>query len=383
VVESAQSLGLEAAGLAVFDQVDDTYELIHARGLPEEYVKETHSASGGIPGLVKGTGETVVLNDYKVHWKAFPILKRQGFKAMMGTPVWTQGRLAAALVAGTRKERRLVSEDVEAFELLATLAGRALENARQFEDEQRTVERLGELDRLKRDFLSNVSHELRTPLTAIEGMGLTLEQQWEHMDEDTRRELLGRLNANAKTLDRIISTLLDFSRLEAGRMEVALEPVRIREHLEAVTTRLHNLLADHPLAVNASRDIVVTADRLLLDRVIENLLSNAVKHTPGGTPITVAAHEVDDEVLIEVADQGPGIPEEDLQYLGDRFFRGGHPHTRQTRGTGLGLALVREVLRLHGSDLEVSSREGQGARFSFRLPRARLRAAEQADRTSA
>jgi signal transduction histidine kinase len=224
-----------------------------------------------------------------------------------------------------------------------------------------------ELDRMRGDFLSKVSHELRTPLTAISGMGLTLEQQWGDIDEDIRRELLTRLNANARTLDRIIANLLDYSRLEAGRMDVRMEPVRVEELLEQVVGRLHTLFGTHPLAVEAERGLVVNGDPLLLDRVIENLLSNAVKHTPPGTTVTLEARREAGQVTVGVADDGPGIPPEEQRRLGDRFFRGRDSTARRTRGTGLGLALVREILRLHGSELEVDSTVGRGTRFGFRL----------------
>jgi K+-sensing histidine kinase KdpD len=383
VVRGATTLGLESANLALFDEIDGTYRVAHGIGLPEEYVESAHPASAGMPGLVRARRETVVVDDYAGHPNAIPTLRTQGYRAAIATPVWVHGRLTAALVGGSRHRRDVAPEEIEAFELLAALAGRALENARAFEDERRTVERMSELDRLKGDFLSNVSHELRTPLTAISGMGMTLEQQWDGIDEETRRELLARLNANARTLDRIIGNLLDYSRLEAGRMEVRMEPVRVDELLGQVSGRLEMLFATHPLSVEAGRGLVVRADPILLDRVIENLLSNAVKHTPAGTAVALEAHREAGQVVVAVVDTGPGIPTEEQRHLGDRFFRGRHPTERRTRGTGLGLALVREVLRLHGANLEIDSAPGRGARFGFRLPQAaKVRAASASDAAS-
>jgi signal transduction histidine kinase len=378
VVRGATRLGFEASHLAVFDVVGHRFRVAFAVGLPEAYTQASHPADVGMPGLVRERQETVVLEDYSSHPKAVPLLRDAGFRAVLGTPVWVQGSLDAALIAGTRERRSLEPEDIEAIELLAALAGRALENAERFEDEQRAVQRLAELDRLKGDFLSNVSHELRTPLTAIEGMGLTLEQQWDQLEEPVRRELLSRLNANAKTLHQIISTVLDFSRVEAGSLTAKTEPVALRPFVEGVLHRLANLLSSHPLVSRLPDDVMVRADPMLLDRVVENLLSNAVKHTPRGTAVTISASVEDGQATICVEDRGQGISDADLRYLGDRFFRGGDPNTRRTRGTGLGLALVREILRLHGSDLEVSSEVGKGSRFSFRLPVAQPTRAEPA-----
>jgi signal transduction histidine kinase len=368
VVAGATTLGLEAANLALFDELEGIYRVSPAVGLPPEYVEAAHPADAGMPGLVRRRRETVVVDDYASHPNAIPVLREQGYRAAVATPVWVHGRLTAALVGGTREGREIAPEEVEAFELLAALAGRALENARAFEDERRTAERLAELDRLKGDFLSNVSHELRTPLTAVSGMGLTLEQQWDEVDDDIRKELLSRLNANARTLDRIIGNLLDYSRLEAGRMEVRMESVRMVELLEQAVGRLRLLFARHPLSVEAEQGLVVRGDPLLLDRVVENLLSNAVKHTPPGTEVSVEVLRQAGQVVVAVADEGPGISAEEQLHLGDRFFRGRDTAAQRTRGTGLGLALVREILRLHGAELEVSSTVGVGTRFAFRLP---------------
>ncbi len=261
VVGGASALGFEAANLAVYDDADRRYRVAYAVGLPDRYVEASHPADSGLPGLVREEAATVVLDDYAAHPKAIPLLRKEGFHDALGTPVWVQGRLDAALIAGTRERRPVTVEDVEAFELLAALAGRALENAQRFEDEHRAVQRLAELDGLKSDFLSNVSHELRTPLTAIEGMGITLEQQWDALDEPTRRELLGRLNANAGTLHQIITTLLDFSRLEAGRLDVREEEVELRPFLDQVIHRLGSLIDSHWCTVGVAPGLTVEAPR--------------------------------------------------------------------------------------------------------------------------
>ena len=368
VVDAASRLGFEAANLALYDDAGLHYRVAHGVGLPPAYTEVRHSVDTGMPGLVREGGETVVVEDYAAHPKAIPLLREAGFRAVVATPVWAQGSIDAALIAGTRERRPITDEDVEAVELLAALAGRALENAQMFEDEHRAVERLAELDRLKSDFLSTVSHELRTPLTAMQGMGLTLEQQWDQLDDHVRRELIGRLNANAASLHRIISTLLDFSRFEAGAMDAHQEPVHLQPFVHGLVGRLGTMLAGHRLSVRIPEDLVVRADPALLERVLENLLSNAVKFTPEQTEVLIDAdRDPEGWATIAVTDRGPGIRPEDLQYLGDRFFRGGDPRTRRARGTGLGLALVREILRLHGTELQIDAEEGRGARFAFRL----------------
>ncbi len=368
VVGSAARLGFEAAHLARHDPEAATYSVEYAIGLPDAYINEVHAKDSGMTGLVHERRETVVLEDYAVHPRALPVLVRAGFTAGIATPVWVSGDLDATLVAWSRVPRPITAPDVEAFELLAALAGRALENAQRFEEEQESVKRLAELDRLKSDFLANVSHELRTPLTAIEGIGVTLERRWENLDEATQREFLGHLNANATSLHQIITALLDFSRIEAGSLEPDIRDVPVRPWLEQMLSRLGSVTKTHHVTLDAPADVAVLADPVLLDRVVENLLSNAVKHTPHGTRVTLTAAKQDGHATISVHDDGPGIPPWELPHLGDRFFRGGDAATRQTRGTGLGLAFVREILTLHGSDLKIESEPGKGSTFSFRLP---------------
>ena len=128
------------------------------------------------------------------------------------------------------------------------------------------------------------------------------------------------------------------------------------------------LFVEHAVSETVGDGLVVEADPTLIDRVLENLLLNAVKHTPAGTPIHMSARSIGHQVAVAVADHGPGIPENEVRHLGERFFRGGDTNTRRTGGLGLGLALVAETLRLHGSQLEVQSVVGEGSSFSFHLP---------------
>jgi signal transduction histidine kinase len=368
VVDACRHLGFEAGGIALFDEASRTYRIVHARNLPDEFVRTTHPITEGLVGQVHEERRTLTVSDYGLFSGAVPQLRGAGFRAVVASPVWSGGTLVAVLAAGTSTERPLEPEEVEAIELLAAQAGRALENAERFGDERRTVERLAELDRMKRDFLSMVSHEIRTPLTAIEGLGLTLEDSWDALGEGERRELLARMNANSATLHSIITSLLDFSQLEAGSLKAKIERVDLHDLLLAVAGRLETLLSDHAFSLHADRGLEVMGDPFLLDRVVENLVSNAAKHTPEGTRIEVAARADTTVAEISVTDSGPGISQDDLEHIGQKFYRGGDPNARPTKGIGLGLALVREILELHGTSLAVESTLGEGSRFAFRLP---------------
>ena len=368
VADSVIALGFVAAGLSLFSQDRTTYTMAHSRGLPEEFVRTVHPLTEGVTGAVAATGQTVILDDYSHDERAVASLTGLGLGATISTPIFSDGEMVGVLT-GMRSERDGLSpHEIEVFELLTSQAGRAFESAHRFEIERQTVSRLEELDQMKSDFLTTVSHELRTPLTAIHGTGRTLEERWGDLDDDLKRELIGRLNANTESLRRIIAALLDFSKIEAGKFEVKPEPVDLGALAYEVTARLHGLFVNHLFSASVDDGMMVTADGVLVERVLENLLANAVQHTPPGTRVALAATREAGAIRVSVSDLGPGISAPDLERLGERFFRGGDPNTRPLGGTGLGLAFVREVLKLHHTALNVDSLAGRGATFSFLLP---------------
>ncbi|HVL80377.1 MAG TPA: ATP-binding protein [Actinomycetota bacterium] len=369
VVSSTIALGYDAADLSLFDHRAGTVSIALSRGLPPSVTGAgPFPAEAGLAGAVLDTRRTVIDADLPANPQTGEAMLHAGFRSAVSAPVWVNHELAGVLTGTSRAQRQLPELDVEAFELLAAQAGRALENARRFEEERAAVTRLANLDRLKRDFIATVSHELRTPLTVMSGLGRTMQEHWDRLTDEQRELFVDRIVANATSLEGIITTLLDFSRLEEGRLEANPTALDLGSSVSRVTERLGPLFAKHTLSVDVPSEVVVVADPVLFERVMENLLANAVKHTPPGTAVALSARCNGSRALISVADDGPGIPRADLTHLGERFFRGGEHTTRTTRGTGLGLAIVREVLRLHDSALEISSAEGEGSSFSFRLP---------------
>jgi len=368
VVHATQSLGFEAASISEVDHRTQTYISLYGVELPDEYVHARLPFTMGGVGMCIREGRTIVIDDYRDLKVPVPMLSRLGFRSVMATPIRLHGELRAVLVGGAREQLRISDEEVEAFELLAAQASRALELAEGFEQKNEALQRLQELDRMKSDFISTVSHEIRTPLTAIEGFGSTLERYYERLGPEERLEMLNRLNANSRVLHDIVTNLLDFSRIEGGKFAVEPRAVGLSHRVDSLVRRLQPLLSDHMVTVDVSGELLVEADPVLLDRVLENLLTNAAKYTPAGTRLWISGAMGEDNVRIVVGDEGPGIPAEELQHLGERFFRGGDPNDRQVRGAGLGLAFAKEVLELHGSKLNVVSTERVGTQFSFTLP---------------
>ena len=221
------------------------------------------------------------------------------------------------------------------------------------------------VDQVRRDFLSNVSHELRTPLAAIRALVETMD---DGVDPEDAPEFLKRIHQQVERLTSLVNELLDLSRIESGAINLNPEAV----DLAALVSEAASLLRPRtePLGLSVAFEgtpITVEADRASLLRVVSNLLDNAVKWSPTGSTVHVGTQDEGDLVALWVQDEGPGIPEQDLPRVFERFYKG--EASRATAGVGLGLAIVKHLVRSHGGTATVESQPGQGARFTVRLPR--------------
>ncbi len=269
------------------------------------------------------------------------------------------------LVAGVSPRRALDDKYHGFFELAAEHVATAIANAVSREAERRRAEALAEIDRAKTTFFSNVSHEFRTPLT------LMLAPLEDLLARDGASAELQLLQRNALRLLKLVNTLLDFSRIEAGRVQAAYEPTDL-----AALTR--DLASSFRAAIDrASLELVIDCpplpepvyvDRDMWEKIVLNLLSNAFKFTFEGS-IQVRLRAVDDHVEFDVADTGTGIADQDLPRLFERFHRIEGARSRSYEGSGIGLAFVHELARMHGGTVRVKSRLGEGTTFTVALPR--------------
>lgn len=221
------------------------------------------------------------------------------------------------------------------------------------------------VDAVRRDFLSNVSHELRTPLAAIRALVETME---DGVDAEESPEFLRRIRQQVERLTTLVNELLDLSRIESGAINLRPEQVELSSLVAEAASLLRT--RTEPLGVRVeceSSAATVEADRAALLRVVSNLLDNAAKWSPEGGTIHVSMQEEGPLVALSVRDEGPGIPEQDLPRVFERFYKG--EASRADAGTGLGLAIVKHLVRIHGGTASVESPPGQGARFTVRLPR--------------
>ncbi|WP_221888929.1 SpoIIE family protein phosphatase [Streptomyces sp. WAC08241] len=273
------------------------------------------------------------------------------------------------MVAGLNRYRALDEEYRGFVELVAGHVAAGVASARGYQAQQRRAEELAELDRAKTTFFSNISHEFRTPLTLIMGPVQELRQQLADADPRVREELEA-IHRNGLRLGKLVNTLLDFSRIEAGRMRASYEPV----DLAAVTGELASVfrsavdkagLAFHVDCAPLPEPVHV--DRGMWEKVVLNLLSNALKFTFDGT-IHVGVRAEDGEAVVTVADTGIGVAAEEMPRLFERFHRIENARSRSGEGSGIGLALVKELVGLHGGAITAASTEGEGTRFTIRLP---------------
>ncbi|MGY1605193.1 SpoIIE family protein phosphatase [Geodermatophilus sp. SYSU D00815] len=280
------------------------------------------------------------------------------------------GPVAGFLVVGLNPHRAYDEAYRGFVGLVASQIASGLVNAGSYEAERRRAEALAELDRAKTDFFSNVSHEFRTPLTLITGpLRELLESPAVAADARARAEL-EVIERNAQRLGRLVNTLLDFSRLQAGRIEARFEPV----DLAAATTELASVFRS--AVERAGLDFTVDCpplgtpvhvDRDMWEKVVLNLLSNAVKFTFEGG-ITVRLRRSGDRAVLTVADTGTGVPAEELPRLFERFHRVRRARSRSGEGSGIGLAMVRELVGLHGGAITAESEAGLGTTFTVTLP---------------
>jgi len=232
--------------------------------------------------------------------------------------------------------------------------------------ERAAAEHLRTLDELKSGFLQAVSHDLRTPLASVLGISLTLQRGRDLISPADTDDLLGRLAANARRLDRILTGLLDLDKLDRGIVELRRELVDLASLVAGVVSEAADELDAHPVSLDLLPTQVL-ADAPKVERVVENLLANAARHTDPGTPIWVRVEPLDRGALLCVDDAGPGIPAEQRESIFRPFQRGPAGAT-YAPGSGVGLAVVAQIASLHNGQAWVEDRAGGGASFRVRLP---------------
>jgi signal transduction histidine kinase len=273
---------------------------------------------------------------------------------------------ASRLAAGDLTARLPVKGPGEVGELTRafnTMAG-SLEQGRIELEAQN--QRLRESDRLKSELVSVVSHELRTPLTSI--LGFTTVLRTRSIGEEERLQYLGIIEEQARRLTALIEDFLDLQRIEEGHLELKQELIDMAALLRKETRVLAEQSARHTLKLALpDASLPVYGDESRLTQVVGNLVSNAIKYSPAGGEVEVAGERAAEFVQVSVRDEGVGIPADQQERISTKFFRG-DAAARGIPGTGLGLAVAREIVEAHGGELGFTSAEGEGSTFWIQLP---------------
>ncbi|MFV9510725.1 ATP-binding protein [Tepidibacillus sp. LV47] len=226
------------------------------------------------------------------------------------------------------------------------------------------------LDKLRKDFLANVSHELRTPISMLQGYSEAIIDGIAQTDEEIR-ELAQIIYDESLRMGRLVNELLDLAKMESGNLHLQYCETDMNKLIKKIIRKFSNIAKEHEIKLNSEVDVglsnvVIDPDRI--EQVLTNLIDNALRHTKKDGKITIKAKKKSiSEMLIEVSDTGVGIPEEDLPFVFERFYKADKARTRGS-GTGLGLSIVKNIIQAHGGTISVSSKIGQGTTFSMVLP---------------
>jgi two-component system, OmpR family, sensor histidine kinase KdpD len=305
----------------------------------------------------------------------------QGESAGWGT---THGAEAEALVVPLMSSTRVMgimifyprsADDLLApqrrrvIEALAEQAASSFERAQLTERNERARVEV-ESERLRTALLSSLSHDLRTPLGSIEGAASSLLQGSGFLSPDARRDMAETILEESRRMTRLIANLLDMVRVETGALMVRKEWQPLEEPLGVALLRLEERLAGHPVKTRLPDALpLVPVDELLIEQVFINLLENAIRHTPPDTPISISAWPEDGAVLVEVADEGDGVPEGEEENIFRKFHRTfSADRTSPAGGSGLGLTICRGIITAHGGRIWLERNGGKGAAFRFSLP---------------
>jgi signal transduction histidine kinase len=350
-IEVRASVG-DASGL-------DTYEMTMDRG------------SGLATSIMQA--RTVHLPDLAQAAGEFPRLSQRfsQYGSALYTPMMREGRPIGA-IAVLRPETGPFSD--KAITLLQTFSDQAvitIENVRLFNEIQEKSRQLEVANRHKSEFLANMSHELRTPLNAIIGFSEVLDERYFGELNPKQAEYVKDIHGSGKHLLQLINDILDLSKIEAGRMELEVGDFDLPAALQNAMTLVRERAQRHGIALGLDVDPTLgsfRADERKFKQIMLNLLSNAVKFTPEGGKVSVAAKLNGSAVEVSVSDTGVGIAPEDQAIVFEEFRQVGRDYTRKAEGTGLGLALTRRFVELHGGAISLSSALGKGSTFTFTLP---------------
>ena len=379
VARANQLAGTDGGSVYEYDEPSEAFHLRATDNLDEEVVVLARHTpvprSEGVLGRMAVTREPVQIPDIgeesAYHSPLRDVLLRTGTRALLAIPLLREDHLIGGLTVNKKTPGEFSPQVIDLLKTFASQSALAIQNARLFleiEDKSRQLEAASQH---KSDFLANMSHELRTPLNAIIGFSEVLGERLFGDLNEKQEEYLKDIHASGQHLLSLINDILDLSKIEAGRMELELTDFDLPTAIDNALTLVRERAGRRGIALHQAADEGVgqtRGDERKIKQVLLNLLSNAIKFTPDGGRIAVRARPVDGSVEVSVSDTGVGIAPEDQEAIFEEFRQVGTA-AKKVEGTGLGLALSRKFVELHGGRIEVQSQLGVGSTFTFTIPR--------------
>ena len=323
-----------------------------------------------VTSLVAVTGMTAWTNDILSdprfdETETGPLIEARA-KAVLAAPLKWGEELLGVAVFHSESARDWTEADIELIESAADEVATALHHADLYHRAVATADELARLDEVRRDFMSMVSHELRSPMTVVAGISDLLQKRSDDLSPQDRRDLIDTLGRESRRLTKLVSEVLDVESIDQGLVSLIPRELDLAEVVRESVTDAGR--ADRTDVVMEPGETRVVADRDRVKQIMINLLSNAIKFSPEDEPIVVSVSPETDSVCVSVSDSGPGMSEEEVSRLFQRFTR--IPRTGGSKpGSGLGLYLSKALVEKHGGRIWVDTKPGAGATFSFRLPR--------------
>ena len=296
------------------------------------------------------------------------VLRQEGMHTFADVPIQARDQALGVLVVFGPRSRDLTEREAQLLTAIGGQIGMAVENAR-LVAEASEIEILREVNRLRSELIANVSHELRTPLGLIKVFCTTLLREDVDLDPATMREFLLDIEEETERLEQIVSNLLDVSRVESGRLVLDVRPTDLGKLSRQVVDSMHTQLAGFQVVQDFPGEPIITAiDPRRMEQVLRNLLGNAIKYSPAGGTITVRARGDKRQRLLQISDEGIGIPPGELENIFQRFYRVENEVSQKVGGVGLGLAVCRGIVQAHGGRIWAESELGQGSTFCLTWP---------------
>jgi signal transduction histidine kinase len=331
------------------------------------------------PGAWILDGRVIHIPDFEKVAEEFPYAKEfavtRGLLSGLFVPLMREGKAIGVIMARRKFTGFFTDKEIALLRTFADQAVIAIENVRLFHEIQEKSRQLEIANRHKSEFLASMSHELRTPLNAIIGFSEVLHERMFGELNDKQAEYITDIHESGKHLLSLINDILDLSKVEAGRMELELSQFDLASTLANALTLVRERATRHGIALALECDSEIgdwVADERKFKQIMLNLLSNAVKFTPEGGSITVRAGRAAGAIEVAVSDTGVGIKPEDQELVFEEFRQAGSNGLTKSEGTGLGLALTKRFMELHGGSIRLQSEPGKGSTFAIILPERRL-----------